>query len=141
MAFVTQDLSDLDLIRTSWALAAADPGRTSQTFYANLFRMDPSSKPLFVGDLNLQGRKLTDTLSFIVDHLEEPDILMPAALDLAKRHVAYGVQKAQYGSVGAALIQTFEQLLGAQFSTDHKAAWSKTYEGLAQAMTDAAYPD
>ena len=131
--------SDVERIRASWALAATDADRTAQVFYANLFRLDRSTKPLFVGDLVLQGRKLTQTLTFIVDNLEEPDTLLPAAVDLARRHVAYGVTADQYASVGAALIQTFKQLLGPAFSPEDEAAWAVTYQGLSDAMIDAAY--
>lgn len=138
---MTTQSEALDLVRSSWALAAADPQRTSQTFYSNLFRLDATTKPLFVGDLQLQGRKLMQTLGFVVDHLEDPDVLMPAAVDLAKRHVGYGVDAEQYGSVGTALFQTFDQLLGAQFTDEHRAAWSATYAILSKAMVDAAYPD
>lgn len=130
-----------DLVRSTWALAALDPERTSRSFYANLFRIDPTTKPLFVGDLTLQGRKLADTLTFVVDHLDDGDRLLPVAQDLARRHVAYGVEKGQYASVGQALITTLEQLLGPQFTPPHRQAWSEVYAGLAAAMTEAAYPD
>ncbi len=130
----------VERIRTSWSIAAVDPGRTAQIFYANLFRLDPTTKPLFVGNLSLQGRKLTQTLSFIVDNLENPDTLMPAAVDLAKRHVGYGVVPEQYASVGAALIETFKQLLGPAFTPEDEAAWGEVYQGLSGAMIAAAYP-
>ncbi len=129
----------LDRIRATWALAAADADHTARIFYGNLFRLDRSTKPLFAGDLELQGRKLTQTLTFIVDNLEDPDVLMPAAIDLAIRHVAYGVTADQYASVGAALIATFKQLLGPSFSTEDEAAWASVYGGLSSAMIEAAY--
>ncbi len=128
-----------DRIRASWALAAADAGRTGRVFYSNLFRVDPSTKPLFVGDLDLQARKLTQTLTFIVDHLDDTDTLMPAAADLARRHVRYGVSAAQYASVGQALIETFRQVLGPAFTDEDEAAWVTTYNTLAGAMIEAAY--
>ena len=127
-------------IRNTWALAAADPDRTARIFYANLFRMDATTKPLFVGDLQLQGRKLTQTLAFIVDKLDDPDALLPAAQDLARRHVTYGVSEAQYASVGAALVTTFKQLLGPQFSPEDETAWRDIYGWLSGAMIKAAYP-
>ena len=80
------DLSVSEQIRQTWALAAANPA-TPQVFYANLFRLDPTTKPLFIGDLKTQGAKLTATLSFIVDNLDNPETLMPAAEELARRHV------------------------------------------------------
>lgn len=131
----------VERIRASWAIAASDADTTARVFYAKLFRLDPSTKPLFVGDLSLQGRKLTQTLTFIVDNLEDADVLYPAAIDLAQRHVAYGVQAEQYASVGAALIATFKQLLGPMFSAEDEAAWLVAYQGLSGAMIGAAYPD
>ena len=129
-----------DRIRATWAQTAALSDDFARAFYANLFRHDASTKPLFVGNLDLQGRKLVQTLGFIVDHLEEPDALMPAARDLAIRHVAYGVTADQYASVGAALIKTMQQLLGPEFTPEDAAAWSEVYGGLADAMISAAYP-
>ncbi|MEJ6391914.1 globin domain-containing protein [Gymnodinialimonas sp. 2305UL16-5] len=126
-------------MRSTWALAAAEPDRTARAFYANLFRIDASTKPLFVGDMELQGRKLTHTLGFIVDHLDDPQALLPAAVDLAQRHVGYGVTAAQYASVGAALIETFQQLLGPEFSAADETAWRQIYQGLSDAMVKAAY--
>lgn len=109
-------------------------------FYANLFRLDPSTKPLFVGDMGLQGRKLTETLTFIVDNISDPDTLVPAATELARRHVGYGVTPDQYASVGAALIATLQQLLGPAFTENDMAAWAEAYDGLTSSMIDAAYP-
>ena len=128
-----------DRVRATWALAAADAPRTGRVFYSNLFRLDPTTKVLFVGDLDLQARKLTQTLSFIVDHLEDTETLLPAAVALAKRHVGYGVTAEQYGAVGNALIETFRQLLGPAFLPEDQAAWVETYEGLSGAMVEAAY--
>ena len=133
------DETKLNIVRSTWALAAANAS-TSQVFYANLFRVDPSTKPLFVGDLTLQGRKLTETLNFVVDHLDEPDALMPAAENLARRHLSYNVTKDQYTSVGDALIATFRQLLGSEFTPEAEQAWTETYKALVNIMIKAAYP-
>lgn len=127
-------------IRATWVLAVTDRERTARVFYANLFRLDATTKPLFVGDLELQGRKLVQTLSFIVDHLEDLDVLVPAARDLAINHVGYGVTAEQYASVGTALIETLRQLLGSSFSPEDEKAWVDTYETLADVMIRAAYP-
>ena len=130
----------VDRIQASWAVAATDADRMSRLFYSALFRIDPSAKILFAGDMKLQGRKLAQTLTFIVDNLEDQDLLLPAAVDLAKRHVAYGVTPAQYDTVGAALIEAMKQILGPTFSSQDEAAWRVTYEGLAKTMVEAAYP-
>ncbi|MEO1702310.1 MAG: globin domain-containing protein [Pseudomonadota bacterium] len=127
-------------IRLTWAAASGDATRLASLFYANLFRIDETTRPLFVGDLALQGRKLADTLNFIVDHLEEEHILLPAARDLAIRHLNYGVTADQYQAVGQALLETLRQILGPTFSSDDARAWLETYAGLSKAMIAAAYP-
>ncbi len=132
--------TDNDRIRRTWAQAVSISEEMSRVFYGNLFRLDPTTKPLFVGDLRLQGRKLVQTLGFIVDNLEDPDTLLPAAEALAIRHVDYGVVAEQYGSVGAALIKTLKQLLGDDFSREDEKAWASVYSGLSDAMIKAAYP-
>ncbi|NRB02271.1 MAG: hemin receptor [Rhodobacteraceae bacterium] len=131
--------SDIDRIRQSWSLAMANPTQTSTLFYSNLFRIDETAKPLFVGDLALQGRKLMETLGFIVDHLEEPETLLPAAEDLAKAHVSYGVTQDQYAGVGQALILTLQQLLGVNFTPEDEQAWGRVYTSLADHMISVAY--
>ena len=136
-----KDSDRIERVRSTWAHAAADAGRTGMVFYSNLFRVDPTTKPLFVGDLELQSRKLVQTLTFIVDHLEDADTLMPAAIDLAHAHIKYGVTAEQYGSVGTALIETFRQLLGPSFAAEDQQAWIMTYEGLSSEMVKAAYPE
>lgn len=130
-----------DRIRATWALAAADAPRVGRLFYSNLFRIDPSTKPLFIGDLDLQGRKLTSTLSFIVDALDDPDTLGPAAIELAKRHVSYNVAPHHYSAVGASLITTLKQLLGPAFGPEDETAWRTTYGALSASMIAAAYPE
>lgn len=134
---MTQD--DIEHIRRTWAMAAAVPEQTATVFYGNLFRMDATTKPLFAGDIALQGRKLTQTLSFIVDHLDDSDALLQAARELAIRHVDYGVTASQYTSVGSALIATLKQLLGAEFTASDEAAWTRVYGALSDHMTKSAY--
>lgn len=127
------------LIRKTWAMAMIDSDQTARVFYSNLFKLDPSAEALFKSDMNAQGEKLMATLNFVVDHLDEPDDLLPAARELAIRHVAYGVTADQYSSVGGALITTLKELLGAEFSSEAEAQWGQTYQGLAEHMISSAY--
>lgn len=138
MAELNQD--DLDRVRRTWAAATMNSDHVAQVFYATLFRIDPSTKPLFVGDINMQARKLAQTLTFIVDHLDQQDTLMPAAVALATRHVGYGVSAPQYDSVGQALITTLSQVLGPDFTPEDAEAWKTVYTALKDAMVEAAYP-
>jgi nitric oxide dioxygenase len=75
----------------------------------------------------------------VVNNLANPGAILPVAQEMAKRHVGYGVTQAQYGSVGAALLWTLGQGLGAGFTPQVEAAWTAAYTLLAGVMTQAAY--
>ena len=74
----------------------------------------------------------------VVDHLDEPETLLPAACDLSVRHVGYGVTEEHYAFVKRALLTTFADLLGPDFGPKEHAAWSQTYYELASHMIAAA---
>lgn len=128
----------LNFILKTWSLAALNQAQAARIFYANLFRIAPETEVLFKNDLTSQGEKLMDTLTFVVDHLDEPDILLPAACDLSVRHVNYGVTEEHYAFVKSALLKTFADLLGPDFGPKAHDAWSQTYDELAGHMILAA---
>ena len=132
-------ISNIDLIRESWAKAIVDPSAAARLFYSNLFTAIPKLESLFKSDMDAQGTKLMDTLDFIVDHLDETEELLPAARELAVRHVSYGVVAEDYAAVGDALLKTLSMALGSDFSKEAHEAWTETYTGLADHMIASAY--
>lgn len=130
--------TNLNCIRKTWSLAALNKMQVALIFYANLFRIAPETEALFKNDLTSQGEKLMDTLAFLVDHLDEPETLLPAACDLSVRHVGYGVTEEHYAFVKRALLTTFADFLGPDFGPKEHAAWSQTYDELASHMIAAA---
>lgn len=126
-------------IRKGWAVAAVSPDATARAFYAHLFQLDPETERLFHSDMGVQGRKLTETLAFIIDHLDDLDELMPAARDLAVRHVSYGVIAEHYTTVGQALIAALQDIVGDGFSVEDAAAWADVYGELSGAMIAATH--
>jgi hemoglobin-like flavoprotein len=107
-------------------------------FYANLFEADPQLRPLFKGDMAVQGHSLMQMLETAVNLLDQPDVLMPALRDLGRRHAGYGVQDRHYDTVGAALLKTLQQGLGAAWGQDVEAAWVEVYGVVAGTMKEAA---
>jgi nitric oxide dioxygenase len=65
---------------------------------------------------------------------------VPDLKAMGKRHIAYGVKREQYQQVGEALLWTLEQGLGADFTPELKAAWTKVYAALADVAT-SVYDD
>ena len=85
-----------------------------------------------------QGRKLMATIGFVVMNLTHPEMILPAAEDLARRHVGYGVTEAQYATVGAALLWALRQGLADAFTPEVEAAWAAAYALLSGTMIAAA---
>jgi hemoglobin-like flavoprotein len=85
-----------------------------------------------------QGRKLMAMLQMVVGGLRRPDELAPIVQRLGVRHRGYGVRDAHYATVGAALLWTLEQGLGARFTPEVQAAWTSAYTLLANIMRAAA---
>ena len=131
--------SQIRVIRASWARAAAAPDMATRLFYGRLFRLAPETRALFGPDIENQGRKLLDTLSFIVAHLDDVEPLRHEAGALARRHVGYGVTAEQYDILGESLLWMLEHILGPAFDEATREAWSTACDGLSGMMIAAAH--
>ncbi len=125
-------------IRTSFAGVVPIAEDAAALFYARLFELDPELRPLFRGDLKVQGRALMGMLRVVVDGLDRLDQLVPAVQALGRRHAGYGVRDEHYATVGAALLWTLEQGLGDAFTPETRSAWAIAYGVLATTMQQAA---
>jgi hemoglobin-like flavoprotein len=131
------DLESVRLVQRSFEQLAPVAPQAASLFYRNLFRLDPGLAPMFRGDMVQQGEKLMAMIKAAVAMLDDPARLLPALKKLGARHVGYGVQEAHYATVGAALIMTLEEGLGAAFSARVRAAWTECYTLIARTMIDA----
>lgn len=125
-------------VQRTFSLVVPIKEKAAELFYARLFELDPSLKPMFKGDMKQQGMKLMSALALVVTGLSKPETILPAVEDLGRKHFDYGVQDHHFDTVGAALLWTLEQGLGAEFTPDVKAAWTAAYTLLANVMKDAA---
>ena len=107
-------------------------------FYDRLFELDPSLRSLFRSSREAQAQKLAQALTVVVKGLEHPAQLRGAIEALGRRHAGYGVRDEHYTTVGAALLWTLEQGLGAAFTPEVRAAWVDAYGWLAFVMREAA---
>jgi hemoglobin-like flavoprotein len=126
------------LVQESFALVAPIADTAASLFYGRLFELDPALRPLFPGDLREQRRKLMQMIAVAVRELDAPERLLPAVRTLGRRHVGYGVRPEHYATVGAALLWTLKQGLGAAFTPEVEAAWAEAYGLLATTMQQGA---
>ena len=128
----------IDLVQATWKQVVPVAETAAQMFYGRLFFLDPSLRPMFLGDMRDQGRKVMAMLSYTINGLTRLDVLLPAVRALGRRHATYGVRPEHYYTVGAALLWTLEQALGKAFTAPVRDAWVAAYGVLANTMRDAA---
>jgi len=129
---------EIVLVQSTWQQVVPIKDTAAELFYGKLFELDPSLRPLFKGDIKVQGSKLMTMLGAAVAGLTRLDTLVPTVQNLGRRHAAYGVTSAHYTTVATALVWTLEQGLGSSFTTEVENAWVKAYSVLAKVMQDAA---
>jgi hemoglobin-like flavoprotein len=129
---------EIALVQGTWRQVVPIKETAAELFYGKLFELDQTLKPLFEGDIKEQGRKLMTMITIAVNGLTQLDALVPAVQDLGRRHAAHSFQDVPYGAVADALLWTLEEGLGAAFTPEVKAAWSKAYGVLADTMRQAA---
>jgi hemoglobin-like flavoprotein len=130
--------TQIQLVQSSFAKVLPIADTAAAIFYDRLFELAPQVRALFKGDMVEQGRKLMAMLRTVVNLLDKPDVLVPAAQRLAERHVGYGALPAHYAVVGEALIDTLAKGLGDAFTPETREAWLAAYGTLSSVMIAAA---
>ena len=126
------------LVQRSFAQVAPIAEAAAGMFYRRLFELDPTLTRLFKGDIKQQGKKLMQMIGAAVRGLDDLAKLVPVVQQLGVRHNGYGVRPEHYATVGAALLWTLQQGLGAAFTPEVRAAWTAVYGLLADTMQAAA---
>jgi hemoglobin-like flavoprotein len=138
MAAITEH--QILLVQTSFARLIDDIDNVARIFFERLFEIDPTLRPMFSSEMQVQGRKMFRTLLVIVNALNDPKTIVDMMRGLSKRHIGYGVKEAHYATVGAALVQTIHEALGDVASHEIDAAWLAAYTLVADIAKAAAYP-
>lgn len=119
---------DKTLIRESFMQIAIAEKDTIKLFYETLFKLDPSAIPLFEGvKIEAQGDKVIQTLGALIASMDRLDEVVKDIVDLARRHVSYGVTYEQYLSFKDALISMMKSSIS-NFSVESENAWNKLFE-------------
>jgi len=128
------------LVRDSFDVLRQQPGPVGLLFYGRLFELDPAARRLFHIDLEVQSRKLVDTLETVVQSLDSFEAIRPRLVDLGRRHAEYGVRPEQYDTVTAALLWAIGQALGADFDRRTRDAWALALNAVCATMKSADRP-
>jgi hemoglobin-like flavoprotein len=125
-------------LRKTFATVERQSHVAALVFYQRLFEMDPTVRPLFKTDIELQAAKLMDMLAAALSLLERPGELTSVLEDLGARHVGYGVKTEHYTTVGEALLAMLESVLGDDFTIETRRAWTELYGLIAETMLRGA---
>jgi nitric oxide dioxygenase len=122
------------LVRETVELLREDAEPFALLFYGRLFELDPDSRRLFHNDLAVQGRKLMDMLTSVVDSLDDFQPMRARLAELGRKHVEYGVRKEQYDTLTTSLLWSIGQALGASFDVPTRDAWHLAIHAICTAM-------
>lgn len=126
---------EIELVEKAFAMARSEELFAQPTlFYEKLFERDPNLQPLFREDIGGQGMRFMRTLRTIVNALRQPGDVAEVLEPLARTHGALGVHAIDFDTMGEALIDTFKELLGPDFTAEMETAWRKAYGQIAKAM-------
>lgn len=114
-------------LRESVALLPRQDLAPVDEFYRRLFELAPEVRPMFKREMDLQAKKFSEMLAWVIAHLEHPDELCAELRTLGARHRDYGVEIDQYAHVGSALMWMFQHTLGDRFTSEMEEAWLEAY--------------
>ncbi|KAA6186639.1 hemin receptor [Thiohalocapsa marina] len=130
--------ADATLVRESWARLLPMRKQVCADFYQRLFQRHPELRPLFKGDMERQASLFTTMMNTVVSALDNPDPVVPLVRMAGARHADYGVAPEHYGKFREALLASFAEALGADFTPQVRTAWTEAYAELARTMQQGA---
>jgi len=129
----------ITLVQETFEQVAAAGVQLSETFYGELFAIDPGLRAMFDHDMRRQHMKFLMTLTLIVRSLREPEKLHQTIRHLAIKHVHYGVRSGHFTPFGNALLRTLKKILGPGYTREVAAAWEEAFRILARTMKQAEF--
>jgi hemoglobin-like flavoprotein len=130
---------DPKVLRESFAMLSAREPELTLRFYDFLLARHPEVRFLFhTRPMAAQARLLRDALVSLLQHLEDERWLEEYLAPMGARHAVYGVTDEMYDWVGRALLDTFAEVGGADWTVAMAAAWAEAYDLFAQVMKEGA---
>ena len=127
----------IELLEITFKAIQPNANYFANSFYKNLFAVNPQVKPLFDnGDIEVQKKNLLDSLTLIVENLRSPKTLNPILKDLGNTYAEYGALPEHYPTIADALSITLKQYLGASWTPEIKQAWVDACSVISEIMLD-----
>ena len=129
---------DTAALKDSWELVAKSGDEVPLYFYSHLFLTRPDLRSMFPISMANQRDKLVGALGQIVSNVDQLDEVVGLIQQLGRDHRRFAVAAEHYNAVGASLLATLKQFLGAAWNDQLAADWAAAYGVIARVMVDAA---
>jgi NAD(P)H-flavin reductase/hemoglobin-like flavoprotein len=129
---------DTQALKDSWELATKSGDEVPLYFYSHLFLSHPEVRSMFPISMAAQRDKLVGALGRIVSNVDRLDEVTGFIEQLGRDHRRFAVEPEHYNAVGASLLATLKQFLGAAWTEELAADWSAAYSVIARVMVGAA---
>ncbi|MDP9792228.1 NAD(P)H-flavin reductase/hemoglobin-like flavoprotein [Catenuloplanes nepalensis] len=109
----------------------------------HLFTARPELRPLFPPSAEVHRQQLRDALGWLVDNLDDPQVLAAGCGQLGPVLREFGVQRAHIDAFGMAMLDAMRAGMAGAWRPEHDAAWRSTWklaaQWLEQGEEDAGY--
>lgn len=127
----------IDQIRDSFDAMGLARRRVAEVFYQRLFELAPDMRHMFPRDMERLHLKLMDTIAALVGALDTPDVFRSIIDQVGREHARFGVTSSHLATFGDALLWTWEQHFGSDFTPALRQAWIALYEAVRSDMLRA----
>ena len=129
------------LLEESFAIVRPNSMAFSDCFHRHLYAKHPGIEAMFSLSLEQMEKKLVASLALIVENLHNPDALAHALQALGAYHVTKGTLAEHYPYMGQALLESFEEFLGDDWTPEVASAWQNAFRTISDIMMEGAkYP-
>ena len=129
------------LLKESWTLVEEQQENLARYFYARLFQRNPELRELFPLHLDVQRSRLLGSILTAVQTFDDYERLDRYLRKLGRDHRKYEVVAEHYELFGIALIESFREFGGADWTVEYDEAWCDAYELMARRMIAGAAED
>jgi NAD(P)H-flavin reductase/hemoglobin-like flavoprotein len=129
---------DTQALKDSWELVTKSGDEVPLYFYSHLFLTHPEVRGMFPISMASQRDKLVGALGRIVSNVDRLDEVTGFIEQLGRDHRRFSVAPEHYNAVGASLLATLKQFLGASWTEELASDWAAAYGVIARVMVGAA---
>ena len=107
-----------EALKHSWEQATKLGDEVPLYFYSHLFLSHPELRSMFPVSMSAQRDKLVAALGAVVSNVDRLDQVTPLLQQLGRDHRRFEVRPEHYNAVGASLLATLKQFLGAAWTDE-----------------------